>query len=248
MSMSSDIKVVKFKEIGAMRDKMGYKPSPIFNNCVASNFTTLEERIDMALGLLGFTIDQERMINLPLTVVGADELNRTAKKFNLMTWPLYEATMNQADRSGMLKALLARGADPNKTFGNTAFGLNRPVFHWLALRPNYMSPTDDVEVVKLLVGAGAKIDFVDGTGYTSLILAAKTGNVNFVKALLKHAPDLNILQKDVEHEYFSSYLGGGMTVKKTWRTARDWATEMKQTEIFNLIKAAGGKGAKEVKS
>ena len=77
-----------------------------------------------------------------------------------------------------------------------------------------------LEIVKMLLAAGAKTDIQNSFGETALMLASKRGYTDIVKALLKAGADFNIKNK----------CGG---------TAETMARRMEQTDVRNiLIRAA----------
>ena len=65
----------------------------------------------------------------------------------------------------------------------------------LSLSPlMYTAFTNDIKKAKLLLDAGARIDFAEGkneSGYTALFIAAQLGHLDFVKFLLENGADIN---------------------------------------------------------
>lgn len=248
-AQSPAVRCKKMKDIGNFYKNNKLPVSDVFEHSKESNWSSIEARIDLILSW-GYTIDQEFQDTVPATIPNAAETNRILKKHQLRTWPLYAAVMNLADRSGIMSALLAKGANPNKQYGNLPIvGLNRCAIHALAKFRNYADAEDDAKVLAALKKAGADLDMRDGMDYTALMYAAINGNTPFIKAILLQQPNLNLTHKEVERSSETNVLSGNTTsyVKKTWRTARDWAAEMKQNEAYDLIKSAGGKGAREVR-
>lgn len=248
-AQSPAVRCKKMKDIGTFYKNNKLPVSDVFEHSKESNWSSIEARIDLILGW-GYSIDQEFQDTVPATVPNAIEVNRILKKHRLLTWPLYAAVMNLADRSGIMSALLAKGANPNKQYGTLPIvGLNRCAIHALAKFRNYADAEDDAKVLAALKKAGADLDARDGMDYTALMYAAINGNTPFIKGILLQQPNLNLTQKEVERSSETNVLSGNTTmyVKKTWRTARDWAAEMKQNEAYDLIKSAGGKGAREVR-
>lgn len=208
----------------------------------ASDFSSIEDRIDVLLKA-GIGIDDESQLMVPPTVPNAEKMNKNAKKLKLKQWPLYNALDNLWDKGAMVKALLAKGANPKKEFGSAVFNWN--LLHTMCIK-SALTPEPMEEAADALVKAGVDMNQKDLQGYTPLIKAAKEGNKGVASALVKNGADLNVAEKDVTSDsYFDGY-GTTVTYTKTWRTARDWAAETKHNDIYDIIKNAGGKGASEV--
>lgn len=228
-------------------EKAGVNVPDKYKNATAANFSSLEDRIDVLLKA-GVGINDEAPLKVPATVPNFDKINSKAERLGLKQWPLYAALDNLWDRGAMVKALLAKGANAKKQFGASRLDWN--LLHAMCIK-NELTPamaTMNEEAADALIKAGADMNQRDLQGYTPLIKAAKEGKKGVAAALVKDGADLNVTEKEVTSETdFDWYNGNTITFTKTWRTARDWAAETKHTEIYDMIKAAGGKGAKEVK-
>jgi ankyrin repeat protein len=94
--------------------------------------------------------------------------------------PLADAAM--ARNSAAVRALLAKKLDVN------AFGTDgTPALHW-AVR------ADDLEMARLLIGAGAKVTLVNRYGVTPLSLACANGNAPMIALLLEAGADVNAIE------------------------------------------------------
>lgn len=236
----------KMKEFAAYYKGIGAKVPPVLEENDIKKWSTLQERLEVVLSF-GFDVNAQSPYIAPFTTPNAAELNKTNAKFGLKIWPLFLAMTNYGSRAEMAKLLIEKGADVNKKFGDGKFGLNRTLLHAVALQGDKVGTADIADLVKVLVEAGIKMNDTDGPGFTAVMYAAQIGNTSFVKAILPHNPDLNVLQKEVSNDAWTSYQSTTYVTKKTYRTARDWAAEGKHTAAYDLIKNAGGKGASEVK-
>ncbi|MDA9909017.1 ankyrin repeat domain-containing protein [Gammaproteobacteria bacterium] len=113
---------------------------------------------------------------------------------------LPEAAM--AQDSGLLKQLLAQGADPNIT-GQ----FDTPALHWL-IRVN------DQENVLLLLSAGADVNQTNRYGVTPMSLAVSNGDPDMVRLLLDAGADPNTLEHNAQSVLMSAAdVGNFATVK-----------------------------------
>jgi ankyrin repeat protein len=104
------------------------------------------------------------------------------------------------DHFGTVRALLKAGADPNRfdPYGMTPLMRAATVLHQNAASESPLEPAvpirSSADYAVLLLDAGAKIDArmenrVDSDGRTALMIAAKQGNADFVKMLIKRGAD-----------------------------------------------------------
>lgn len=98
-------------------------------------------------------------------------------------------------------------------------------FGWPPL--SYAAFNGHTAIVDYLLKRGAEIDATTQNGSTALFFAARFGHVEAVKLLLKNDADPMIANENGE-------------------TAVDWAVKSKQTDIENLLRAAGGRSGKSV--
>src|SRR5205085_1643098 len=83
-----------------------------------------------------------------------------------------------------IQALLARGARTDLAhFGN-----------WTAL--HFAAAHEFVDVVRLLAGAGAPLEALDGDGNTPLGLASRQGNFQVARALIEAGADESVVKRD----------------------------------------------------
>lgn len=246
-AQTPEMRVLKMKEIANFYKSSGLKIHPVFENPELGKWSTLEDRLDIILSL-GFTIDQEAQQQVAATTPNAAEINKNLKKMNMKTWPMLSAMMNLSNRSAMIKALANKGADAKKIYDPGLTGVNRTLIHILALRANTANPADDADAVDALVKAGCDIKAMDNLDFTPLMYAAKFGNASVAKALLKYDCNINAYSKEKKQESQDFYMGTITTTYKiTYLTALNWAEEANYPEIVKAIKAAGGKGTKELK-
>jgi ankyrin repeat protein len=239
---SAEKRVEQLKLMAPYIEKAGVKMPEKYKNPQLSDFSSLEDRIAVLLKA-GLGIDDETLMMVPPTVPNADKMNKTAKKLELKQWPLFDAMDNMFDRANMVKALLAKGADPKKEFGANKFNWN--LLHAMCIK-GALNPTMVEETADALIKAGVNMNQKDLQGYTPLIKAAKEGNTGIAAALVKNGADLNVVEKETTTDsHFDGY-GTTFSVKKTWRTARDWAAETKHPEVYKIIEDAGGKDALSV--
>src|SRR5262249_21166920 len=81
--------------------------------------------------------------------------------------------------TSVVRRLLAAGVDPRRTYGNDLTALM-----WAAGYEDGFGERDAVDVVTLLLDAGAPIDVADNRGRTALMIAAERGHAAVVAALL----------------------------------------------------------------
>ena len=102
----------------------------------------------------------------------------------------------QKNQIPTLKLLLELGADPNYKFTRTDVGGRVIEKNSVAL-----SSAKSKEAVFALLDAGADINVIDGFGYTPLVWAAKSRNVEVVQTLLDsgadHSSKLNVNGKAI---------------------------------------------------
>jgi ankyrin repeat protein len=143
----------------------------------------------------------------------------------------------QKDHLEMVKWLLDWGADPNATddYGHTVlmeaaqWGSTGCVRVLLDARADIhaqdhvqamaISSAANADIARLLIEAGADIDFVDGTGYTVLKRAVERGDEDFVSGLLA--------------------LGASTEAAQSSRTALDIAVSVDALEIVKVLLTAG---------
>ena len=92
---------------------------------------------------------------------------------------------------------------------------------------SYAAFNGHTTIVDYLLKRGAEIDATTENGSTALFFAARFGHIEAVKVLLKNEADPTIANENGE-------------------TAVDWAMKSKQTDIENLLRAAGGRSGKSV--
>ncbi len=127
-----------------------------------------------------------------------------------------ETPLSSAASFGHLKSvrfLLSKGANPNITndSGDTAL---------LSVGLISDNTEDDIEIIRLLIKAGADIDFEDSNGSTALHSAVFFGRAYLVKALLDNGENTEIKDKYNETPILSL-----CTIAK----------EKDAKEIFNLL-------------
>jgi ankyrin repeat protein len=98
-------------------------------------------------------------------------------------------------------------------------------FGWPPLA--YAAYNGHTEIVEYLIKRGADIDAKTENGSTALFFAARFGHIETVRALLKHQADPTIVNDNDE-------------------TAVDWALKGKNTDIEDILRAAGGRSGKSV--
>ena len=110
-----------------------------------------------------------------------------------------------------VRALVAGGADPNARYGDGTSAL-----HWA-------SYWDHLEAARILIGAGADPNRTSPQGETPLMVAARTGVVDSVTALLRHGA------------------GAGVDAREGWRgqTALMWAAAEGHAAVVAPLVTAG---------
>ena len=95
--------------------------------------------------------------------------------------PVTEAVMFQD--ASKVASLLATGGDANAVYNQ------RSALGWAA-------QAGSLEIVTLLVEAGATVDFVDGVGHTPLQRAVDTRQVEIATYLVAHGANVNVVDRD----------------------------------------------------
>ena len=98
-------------------------------------------------------------------------------------------------------------------------------FGWPPLA--YAAYNGHTEIVEYLLKRGAEIDAKTEHGSTALFFASRFGHIETVRTLLKHQADPTIVNDNDE-------------------TAVDWALKGKNTDIEDILRAAGGRSGKSV--
>ncbi len=91
----------------------------------------------------------------------------------------------------------------------------------------YAAYNGHVEIVDYLLKHGAEINATSGSGSTALFYAARFGHIAVVELLLKNKADPKVANEHGD-------------------TAIDWALKSANTDIADLIRAAGGRSGKAV--
>jgi ankyrin repeat protein len=152
--------------------------------------------------------------------------------------PLCEAVM-YADEEAVA-ALLAKGADANTVYnGRSALG-------WAA-------QTDALGIVRRLVEAGARLDFVDGVGHTPLLRATDTRKPEVTKYLLSKGADPNAADREGRTALLAAVEDGYLEIvpllleakadpnraNQDGRTPLMSAVQFRQVAAIPLLAAAG---------
>ncbi|KAB2966814.1 MAG: hypothetical protein F9K18_05100 [Thermoanaerobaculia bacterium] len=152
--------------------------------------------------------------------------------------PLTEAVMYMDEEK--VAALLAQGADANTVYnGRSALG-------WAA-------QTDAPGIVRRLVEAGARLDFVDGVGHTPLLRATETRKLEVAKYLLASGADPNAADEEGDTALLGAVEDGYLEVvplllaakadpnraDRDGRTPMMSAVQYRQTALIPLLAAAG---------
>jgi ankyrin repeat protein len=92
--------------------------------------------------------------------------------------------------TAVVRRLLAAGVDARRAYGNDLTALM-----WAAGYEEGFGERDALDVVALLLDAGAPIDAVDNRGRTALMTAAEQGHAAVVEALLRRGADRTLKDK-----------------------------------------------------
>lgn len=90
-----------------------------------------------------------------------------------------------------VKACIADGYNPNY---ESRYGIP------LEIASN-LPETQRIEMAKLLLDAGARVNALDRDGWTLLQWAAEKGEKDLVKLLLEHAANVNVRSKYIKHTF-----------------------------------------------
>lgn len=99
------------------------------------------------------------------------------------------------------------------------------MYGWSPL--SYAAFNGHADIAEFLLKHGAELNATTENGSTALLVATRNGHGPVVELLLKHAADPNIETQNNE-------------------TALDWAEKTSNTDIANLLRAAGGRSGKTV--
>jgi ankyrin repeat protein len=92
--------------------------------------------------------------------------------------------------TAVVRRLLAAGVDPRRPYGNDLTALM-----WAAGYEEGFGERDALDVIALLLDAGAPIDAADNRGRTALMTAAEQGHAAVVDALLRRGADRTLKDK-----------------------------------------------------
>jgi len=92
---------------------------------------------------------------------------------------------------------------------------------------SYAAYNGHLDIVDYLLKHGAEVDAKTENGSTALFFASRFGHIEVVKLLLKNKADATIANENGD-------------------TAIDWALKDKNTDIEDLLRAAGGRSGKSV--
>ena len=126
---------------------------------------------------LHWAIDDEAKVRVLLTRGAAVNARQVEGRT-----PLYQAA-TLGNGNAVIRLLLAKGADPNLAIANGRTPLMAA------------AGRGDVEALRLLIDAKAKIDTRNGAGETALILAAGDGNPQAVRVLVENGADVRARTK-----------------------------------------------------
>lgn len=152
--------------------------------------------------------------------------------------PMTEAVMFQD--ASKVAALLATGGDPNAVYNQ------RSALGWAA-------QSGSLEIVTLLVEAGASLDFVDGVGHTPLLRAVDTRQLEIATYLIGRGADVNAADADGDTVLLKAVEDGYVEVvplllaakadpnraNSDGRTPIMSAVQYRQTELIPQLAAAG---------
>ena len=91
----------------------------------------------------------------------------------------------------------------------------------------YAAYNGHTAVVEYLLKRGADINAKTENGLTALFFAARFGHIEIIKVLLKNEADPTVVSENME-------------------TAVDWALKSENTDIADLLRAAGGRSGKSL--
>lgn len=126
----------------------------------------------------------------------------------------------------MVRHWLAQGGDPN--------------FRVLPTLLTMASEKGQVEVVRLLLDGGARIDTKDDKTRTALMYAAKNGHADVVRVLLSKGANPNA-RNDYPREYFRLHGSSPHTYKDNQVSALMYAAGGGHTEVVSILIAAGAR-------
>ena len=69
----------------------------------------------------------------------------------------------------------------------------------IAIRKNF------IDIVKLLINAGADLDIQDNEGDTALMMSARSNLIDIVKLLLDAGANVNIINTNISHRHNTAY-------------------------------------------
>lgn len=157
--------------------------------------------------------------------------------------------------AGQVKALLERGADPDKIFEEGPAKGFTPLTWALVPAPELCSRVGpNTDVAKVLIGQGANVNKKASTygGSTPLMEAARTYDVEIIKLLLERGADPNITDDKgytaamvlgslpQSLEVLNTLVEAGLdltTVASDGRTALSWAKQGGQQEQIEFIES-----------
>ena len=91
----------------------------------------------------------------------------------------------------------------------------------------YAAYNGHTAIVEYLLKRGADINAKTENGLTALFFAARFGHIEIIKVLLKNEADPTVVSENME-------------------TAVDWALKSENTDIADLLRAAGGRSGKSL--
>ena len=126
-----------------------------------------------------------------------------------------------------LRLLVDHGADIHATDSDegtalyrAAYGGKRNKVADLGQPSSPFSPEGHAKAVQFLLGRGADVNSVDGTGWTALMMAMGAGHRGIVRLLLKAGAEVHAVDEK------------GMT-------ALDWAKEWGHADVAEMLRQAG---------
>ncbi len=141
-------------------------------------------------------------------------LSFSASIFAATNSKAYDSMMSAIEANDVpkVKALLAKKINPNTRVDTRA----SPTFL------THAAYRGRIDIMKLLIAAGADLEMPNGDGYTPLMMAAWGGHLEAVRFLLAQRADINAV----------AFRG---------ETALSLAAEFKKTDIVSALKKAGAK-------